>query len=514
MQFPWAMSEGVIGGTHLLVRSAFPVSRGWWNRAWLRSLASYLLLPNLLFAVLGQFFYVTRPVINVDYLLLGSVAALLPAPVVTLSYAVLLANDAFVSLAPVFHFDLETAVFSLSFGLGHRLAFSSLAILLIVSVSCVALLSARLSGLRERAVARPGLLAVAALIIGLDVLAGTSALSRADAARLRINVATSAIYKTVGAVRRGLSFAPTAGMSKKVPVTSATGGVRRALTAGLQSRALGAVNVVLVLVESMGHFLDGQGDAVVLAPLLSDSIRDRYEVRIGTVPAHGATTNGEFRELCGVDADYRSARLVDGSGCLPELLRKDGFRTFAVHGYSQTLFDRDQWYSRLGFQRTLFGEELTRLPGVSLCGTTFRGACDADASRIVATELSEAPSGERRFVYWLTLSSHLPLDAAGGAGSTLNCDQSSEARRFADVCTLMRIHRLVAMDVAAIAMNPALPPTRFVVVGDHAPPFFSRDKRAIFSPDSVAFVELVPRGLELRTPTAARVTSAAGTGGR
>ena len=513
MQFPWVMSEGVIG--HLVVRSTSPVRQGWWNHAWLRPLASYLLLPNLLFAMLGQFVYVTRPLINVDYLLLGSVAALLPAPIVTLSYAALLANDAFVSLAPVFHFDLETALFSLTFGLGHRLVFSSLAILLVTSVSSVAFLSARLSGVRERAVAQPVLLVLAASIIALDVLGGTSALSRSDTARVRINIATSALYKTVGAVRRGLFFSPTAGMSKKAPsVPSATGGVRRALTAGRQSRALGAVNVVLVLVESLGHFLDGQGDAVVLAPLLSDSIRDRYEVRIGTVPAHGATTNGEFRELCGVDADYRSARLVDGSGCLPELLRKDGFRTFAVHGYSQTLFDRDQWYSRLGFQQTSFGEQLTRLPGVSLCGTTFRGACDADASRIVATELSEAPSGERRFVYWLTLSSHLPLDAAGGAGSTLNCEQSSEARRFADVCTLMRIHRLVAMDVAAIAMNPALPPTRFVVVGDHAPPFFSRDKRAIFSPDSVAFVELVPRGLELRTPTAAHVTSAAGTGGR
>src|SRR2546430_16861491 len=104
-------------------------------------------------------------------------------------------------------------------------------------------------------------------------------------------------------------------MSKKAPsVPSATGGVRRALTTGRQSSALGAVNVVLVLVESLGHFLDGQGDAVVLAPLLSNSIRARYEVRIGTVPSHGATTNGEFRELCGVEADYRSARKVDGSG--------------------------------------------------------------------------------------------------------------------------------------------------------------------------------------------------------
>src|SRR5437016_10069316 len=212
MQFPWVMSEGVIG--HLVVRSTSPVRQGWWNHAWLRPLASYLLLPNLLFAMLGQFVYVTRPLINVDYLLLGSVAALLPAPIVTFSYAALLANDAFVSLAPVFHFDLETAVFSLTFGLGPRLAFSSLAILLVASVSSVALLSARLSAIRQRAGARPGLLALAALIISLDVLGGTSVLSRADSARLRINLATSALYKTVGAVHRGLSVTATVGMSK------------------------------------------------------------------------------------------------------------------------------------------------------------------------------------------------------------------------------------------------------------------------------------------------------------
>src|SRR2546422_11397696 len=152
-------------------------------------------------------------------------SALVPAPIATLSYAALLANDAFVSLAPVFHFDLETAVFSLTFGLGHRLAFSSLAILLVTSVSSVAFLSARLSGVRERAVAQPGLLVLAALIIALDVLGGTSALSRSDTARVRINIATSALYKTVGAVRRGLFFSPTAGMSKKAPsVPSATGG--------------------------------------------------------------------------------------------------------------------------------------------------------------------------------------------------------------------------------------------------------------------------------------------------
>src|SRR5256885_3189935 len=339
MHLPWSVSEAVIGGSGLQVRSA-PLqagSRAWWNHPWLRSLGAYVVLPNLLFAILGQFVYVTRPLINVDYLLLGSVAAWLPAPIATLSYAVLLANDAFVSLAPVFHFDLETAVFSLSFGLAHGMAFSSLAILLVGSVSSVAFLSARLSRSREPAGARPGLLVVACSIVGLDILAGTSVLSHADSARLSVNVATSALYKTVGTVRRGLSGAANLGIGQATRyVVSASGNVRLALASAPRSRSLEGTNVVLVLVESLGHLLDVQGDSDVLAPLLSDGIRARYKVRFGTVVSRGATTNGEFRELCGVDSDYRRARHVDGGECLPALFSRDGFRTFAVHGYSQT----------------------------------------------------------------------------------------------------------------------------------------------------------------------------------
>src|SRR3989442_8331394 len=71
------MSETVIGASHSSrAAPVLVVSRGWWTSAWLRALAAYLLLPNLLFAILGQFVFVTRPAINVDYLLLGCVAGL------------------------------------------------------------------------------------------------------------------------------------------------------------------------------------------------------------------------------------------------------------------------------------------------------------------------------------------------------------------------------------------------------------------------------------------------------
>src|SRR5438132_14101785 len=80
MQFSLAMSEAAMVGGSLLLRSAPArvVSRGWRDAAWLRSLAAYLLLPNVLFAILGLFVYVRRPLINVDYLLRACLEGLFP----------------------------------------------------------------------------------------------------------------------------------------------------------------------------------------------------------------------------------------------------------------------------------------------------------------------------------------------------------------------------------------------------------------------------------------------------
>ncbi len=517
LQCPRGVSAPVIGGIRLLERPrhARITSGGLWTHVWLRSLAAYLLLPNILFAILGQFVYVTRPLINIDYLLLGCIAGLLPWRVVTAAYALLVANDAFVSLSPVFHFGLETAVFSFTFALTRRLAFSSVAVLFAASATAVAIVGERLSGARETRVARPGLLAAAVLIIGIDILGGTSALSHADSATLRVNIATSAMWKTGTTVRRGMAAVADGQESGNVPsMMSATDGIRQALTSGVGGSSVGAVDVVLVIVESMGHFKAAGVDSQVLAPLLSDVVASRYRIRVGTVAARGATTNGELRELCEAEADYRKVRRVESGDCLPAMLRRDGFRTIALHGYSQEFFDRYQWYPRLGFEQMRFGEQLTRLPGIPLCGSTFRGVCDAAVGQILKQQLERAPKGEHRFIYWLTLSSHLPLDATGAEGSTLDCRQSAEGRQSEDVCILMRIHRLVATEVATIAMDPALPRTRFVLVGDHSPPFFSREKRALFVPNEVPFVELIPRPLNLQPGATRPTTAAAGIGGR
>lgn len=52
-----------------------------------------------------------------------------------------------------------------------------------------------------------------------------------------------------------------------------------------------------------------------------------------------------------------------------------------------------------------------------------------------------------------------------------------------------RVHE----NVAAAALDPSLPPTLFVVVGDHTPPFATRRKQGLFVPERVPYVVLAPR---------------------
>jgi len=472
---------------------------------WVRSITGYLIVPNLAFLILGWFVYMNRPLVNLDYLLLGAVAGLLPPAIVIVAYVLLVANDAFVTLAPVFHFNLETAAWSTPYGLRLGLGAASLGFVLVTSAVTIAVLGIRFSQGQSRRGVQPSALALALLIFGLDFVGGTNRLSHADAALIPFNLATSASYNIVLSLYHAVRGGRSDPKVKRIEYAqSATGQLRRVLNTSSPAHSIGAQHLVIVIVESLGQLEDSAGAPLILGPLLSGDVRRRYTINIGTVQTHGATTSGELRELCGVDTDYRSVGAVDVTSCIPIQLRSAGFKTVAIHGYSGGFFDRARWYPQIGFEQAWFGDDLARQASLAVCGSTFRGVRDPDAGRFVARQLLDAPKGERRFVYWLTLSSHLPVDASCGAESGLDCRATAETTRFADVCALLRIQYLVAQSVAEIATDPLLPPTRFIVVGDHPPPFFSRARRSLFAERRVPFVELIPRPAR---PSVRRATS-------
>jgi len=252
--------------------------------------------------------------------------------------------------------------------------------------------------------------------------------------------------------------------------------------------------VVLVLAESDGLLRDDRDQARVLAPLTGPAVAKRYQVTRGSLPFSGSTVSGELRALCGMRGSPVDAETADRlPPCLPRLLHERGYETLSFHGNRASFFDRARWYPLLGFDLSYFAEELDALPGgpPAECGVLLRGACDADVARAIRGELAR-PAPRPKFVYWLTLSSHLPVDAVVARDSAFDCGATDSLRDADGPCGLERILYRLHEAVARLALDPALPPTRFILVGDHAPVFAERAERALYDDARVPFVDLVP----------------------
>ncbi len=177
--------------------------------------------------------------------------------------------------------------------------------------------------------------------------------------------------------------------------------------------------------------------------------------------------------------------------CLPWRMRNAGITSVYVHGFSPQMFNRQDWLGHLGFERELFHPQLNQF-GLSDCGGPFRGTCDPNVAKWIGDQLAADP-GRRHFFYWLTLNSHLPVEADADASKALGCgDQASPVNDEA-VCNLMALLLRANHAVFELAMRPDLPTTEFVIVGDHSPPFVFKQRRELFSQHEVPYIHLTPR---------------------
>jgi hypothetical protein len=255
-------------------------------------------------------------------------------------------------------------------------------------------------------------------------------------------------------------------------------------------------DIVLVLTESWGLSNDNRVNQAELQPYLTPEVGRLYRVQTGKIPFAGSTTVGETRELCGNTGG--SATLSGPSeyfaACWPARLAKAGYRTLAVHGFTPTMFHRNAWYQRFGFQERAFLPTLEH-DGATICDGAFPGACDADVARWIGGRLlyaHDAPTHDDRplFVHWVTLNSHLPVAPLEDASRAADC-VASGVGNDQSLCSwfihVLRVHS----SVAALALRPRHP-TLFVIVGDHAPPFMRAEDRRRFSQTDVPFVILAP----------------------
>jgi hypothetical protein len=251
-------------------------------------------------------------------------------------------------------------------------------------------------------------------------------------------------------------------------------------------------NVMLVIVEALGEFADPAYERLFLDSLRAAQAGGRYTVTSGSTTYYGSTTAAEMRELCYSREPYQALLERDGFTCLPTQMAKAGYRTVSLHHFAARFFDREHWYPKLGFERRIFREDLADTPFRN-CGGPFRGPCDIDMIPVIEKELQ---AKQPTFLYWLTLSTHVPIAPAEGT-PRLGCRKDGGRVHHKEVCFMTEMW----MDVleALAKMTADVPPTEILIVGDHAPPLWSKSGRHLFVPGKVPWFRLTPNSEAFRT---------------
>lgn len=259
---------------------------------------------------------------------------------------------------------------------------------------------------------------------------------------------------------------------------------------GFAARADGNRHLVLILVESLGN---PAGNSELKRLLFkefkdSDAVADRYELSEGTSLYFNSTTAGEVRELCGRWGDYYELVETKDPNCLPAQLGKKGYNTIAMHSFTDTFFQRGEWYPNIGFKKREFSKELREV-GARKCGGVFAGACDRDIPAHIGNTLRAAK--KPTFLYWLTLNSHLPVPP----GLNLNVDNCQRvspilARDFPQICRQVTIYHDINVELVKEITARNFPEADILLVGDHMPPYFDRHHRTQFDPTKVPWLYL------------------------
>lgn len=452
--------------------------------SWLRKLPAVALLANLPFLLASQYFHLERASINLDYFVFALAAPLFPKYLNLTTFGILVAVDLFLSISGAYYFKVAAAVRAL-----RSVTYLSPTLVVPAAVAVTVAVAAwlRFVGPVQKSQAQ-GSLRVHAVLVAVLGVATVSETLPAVQPLVPPNMVESVVLRALESADDFEPLKVTADDYWKIE--SATGNLSQQFSSPDAARN----NIALVLVESWGWFNDARVNALLEAPLIGSEIKKRYTVVTGSVPFRGSTVPGELRELCGLSRGFRVAAGATSnlSGCLPWKLRSLGFQAVAIHGFQRQMFNRDLWYPKLGFEREIFLEDMPRNAGYRYCGTQFIGVCDSDVARVMRRELLDtSPDKDRKkLVYWLTLATHLELDDPQSR-SNAHCIPSLQGSA-ADVCALAEGLRSVLGEVAKIAADQSLPNTRFIIVGDHAPPFLIRSKREQFAQDRVPFIELIP----------------------
>jgi hypothetical protein len=244
--------------------------------------------------------------------------------------------------------------------------------------------------------------------------------------------------------------------------------------------------VLLVIAEGWGMPKNSE----VLDKQIESLRRNIYVkgLRVDKVRAKGATAAGELRELCWVvptRLNFRRMTPEAVGNCLPAMFRAEGYDTVGIHGAYGGMYRRALWWPQIGLSKTLFKEQiaLSQEPCYS-----FPGHCDRYLFDIVKNKLE----GEKVFVYWLTLNSHMPYDRRDVANFRQDlCGVWLMDKNWEQLCNYQNLHTQFFEGLSALIQDQKMKGLEVLVVGDHPPLFNDEDSKDRFARDQVPVLHFV-----------------------
>lgn len=227
--------------------------------------------------------------------------------------------------------------------------------------------------------------------------------------------------------------------------------------------------ILFIIAESWGVARKDSVTADMLANIYKD--KDNFEfIEHGLLNASGSTVQGELRELCqrGAYGGYAFSK-VDNEAfkdCLPHRFANLGHHTIGMHaGFSQ-IYERHVLYPKMGFKETIFAEQHSDKKRCS----AFNGICDGEMFGVVAEQFAKH---DKLFFYWLTLTSHSSYPKKDIHNHRLDC------RKYelpdGDICNNFMLHTQFFDGLSELIKRPEMAGVEVIVVGDHMPPLMMRE---------------------------------------
>ena len=450
------------------------------------TLLAVAVIPSLIFLVIEQFWFIDRAIFNIDYLWVCLVLIPFGAITVAIGMASILILDIIFSFAPAYHFSLTSVLSSINdlFSLEPGfLAAEAGKVMLVVLLGTISIYLAIRKTRSTKWVMVTCAVSVILLSL-LDMRFSANDIVERDSYALNTNIAASSVNN----LRRAINTVDQNARSQTIrPSESASEAFRESLANNSEEFQ----NIMLIVVESLGVLANSELNDFQMEPIVALKNHPGVVLNSGVVTFEGSTVPGELRELCGIKllAVHPDTSILPVEKCLPKVLSETGYKTWAIHGFIGTLFSRNRWYPALEFDNVWFAPELDeKIHKANRCGIAFHGICDMDIWKMIV-DLKSGEPDSRKFIYWLTLSAHLPVENSDNSGSPA-CSQYQALAQNTALCNLVLKHRQFFSGIAKSAKRGELDNTRIILVGDHSPPFLDNKTRTLFSSEYVPYVDI------------------------